>query len=91
MPVRSRLVAMREEIKVESYSGYRLAERPKNFTWRGEKYEILEIKRQWIEERGQSRKRYFEVLTCPSQGETGGVQTRLISYDEKTHRWFIER
>ena len=82
---------MREQIEVESYSGYRLAEKPKNFTWRGEKYEILEIKRQWIEEREGERRRYFEILTSPLHRETRDVEIHLISYDEKTAQWFIER
>lgn len=82
---------MKEEIEVVSYSGYRFAEKPKNFIWQDKKYEILEIKRRWVEEQRQSRKRYFEVLACLQGDTASGVNTFVISYDEQVDRWFIER
>ncbi len=72
-----------EKIKVIAYSGYRGEETPRTILLRGERIEVIEILKQWIEERSDDRttKRFYQI-----KGEDGVV--RRIYYDEKATEWF---
>jgi hypothetical protein len=54
-----------ELINVECYGGYRANEAPRAFTWRGKRYQVLEIRDRWYEG-GISRRSvkldYYKVL-----------------------------
>jgi hypothetical protein len=74
---------MSELIDVESYSGYKTAEKPRSFTWRGRRMEILHIERAWREERGGEYKTFFEIIA-------EDAQKYVISYNETSDEWFLE-
>lgn len=54
-----------ELIQVECYTGYKANETPRAFTWKGERYRIVEIRDRWYEG-GISRRSvkldYYKVL-----------------------------
>jgi hypothetical protein len=72
-----------EKIEVIAYSGYQGEESPRTILLHGERIEVMEILRQWIEERSEdrSRRRFFKI-----KGSDGGFHT--IYYDEKLTEWF---
>jgi hypothetical protein len=71
-----------EKIEVIAYSGYRGEETPRTILFRDERIEVIEILKQWIEERSEdrSRKRFFKI-----KGSDG--DTHKIYYDEKIMEW----
>jgi hypothetical protein len=71
-----------EKINVIAYSGYRGEETPRTILFRDERIEVIEILKQWIEERSddRSRKRFFEI-----RGSDGNIHK--IYYDEKIMEW----
>jgi hypothetical protein len=72
-----------ERIEVIAYSGHRGEETPRKLFFSGERIEVIEVMKQWIEERSddRSRKRFYQV-----KGSDG--TTHLIYYDEKVMEWF---
>ncbi len=74
---------MPEKISVSSYSGYRGDESPRAFSIRGERIEVIEIMKMWLEEDRETkkRKRFFTV-----KGSDGFIHK--IFYDEETAEWF---
>jgi nucleoside-triphosphatase len=72
-----------EKIEVIAYSGYRDEEAPRTILFHGERIEVIEILKRWIEEISEvrSRKRFFKI-----KGSDGAVY--LIYYDEKVMGWF---
>jgi hypothetical protein len=73
---------LEEKIKVIAYSGYREEEIPRTILSHGERIEVIEILKRWIEERSEdrSRKRFFKIT-----GSDRAVH--LIYYDEKVMEW----
>jgi len=67
-----------ENIYVECYSGYKYADRPEAFVWKGKRYRIKNILKRWREEQDE----FFIV-----EVEEGGKHT--ISYNEKEDRWSL--
>lgn len=74
---------MSELIEVESYSGSKIADKPRSFTWRGKRMEILRIERTWREEREGDYKTFFEIIA-------EDAQKYMISYNETADQWFLE-
>lgn len=74
-----------EEITVAAYSGYRAEETPRELILHGNKVEVVEVLKAWIEEGAESRslKRFFEV-----KGNDGFIHK--IHYDEDKRKWFCE-
>jgi hypothetical protein len=74
-----------EQIRVESYSGFKAAESPRSFEYKGHVYKVSKIEKTWFEENVKegTRKVHFRVI----------VEDRLceISYDPKSDIWFLER
>jgi hypothetical protein len=72
-----------ERIEVIAYSGYRGEETPRTILFRGERIEVIEILKQWFEERldDRSRKRAYQI-----KGSDGALHR--IYYDEKAMEWF---
>ena len=72
-----------ERIEVIAYSGYRSEETPRTILLNGIRIEVVEILRQWVEERSDKRKtrRFYQI-----QGADGVLYT--ICYDEKSMEWF---
>ncbi|MGA2516801.1 MAG: hypothetical protein ABSG44_09635 [Thermodesulfobacteriota bacterium] len=72
-----------ERIKVIAYSGYRGEETPRTILLNGKRIEVVEILRQWVEEKTDNRKtrRFYQI-----QGSDGNLYT--IYYDEKSMQWF---
>jgi hypothetical protein len=72
-----------EKIEVIAYSGYRGEETPRTILLHGERIEVFEILRQWIEEKSgdRARKRFYQV-----KGSDGNLY--MIYYDEKAMEWF---
>jgi len=72
-----------EKIEVTAYSGYRGEETPRTIFLHGKTIEVIEILRQWIEERSddRARKRFYQV-----KGSDGKLHR--IYYDEKMMGWF---
>ena len=72
-----------EKIEVIAYSGYRGEETPRIISLRGQRIEVIEILKRWIEEESDDRttKRFYEI-----KGNDGVV--RRIYYNEKTMEWF---
>ncbi len=64
------------EIKVSCYSGRTYAERPKSFLWKGTKYKVEEVEKEWRE----PGRKFFRVTT------DGGKLFELC-YDEAEDRW----
>ena len=72
-----------EKIEVIAYSGYRGEETPRTILLHGERIEVFEILRQWIEEKSgdRARKRFYQV-----KGSDGNLY--MIYSDEKAMEWF---
>jgi len=72
-------------VQVESYAGYRRAERPLSFTFQGGKFMVDEVERSWVEEEADLRAhwRIFIVRTRE------GARFKL-SYSERTDTWWLE-
>jgi hypothetical protein len=71
------------KIKVIAYSGYRGEEAPRTILLRGERIEVIEVLKQWIEEGLEDRatKRFYQI-----KGDDGVLYR--IYYDEKAMEWF---
>ena len=72
-----------EGIEVIAYSGHRGEETPRTILFRWKRIEVIEILKQWIEERFGSRntRRFYQV-----KGSDGNLYT--IYYDEESMEWF---
>jgi hypothetical protein len=72
-----------EKIEVIAYSGYRGEETPRTILHHGERIEVIEILRHWIEERSddRARKRFYQI-----KGSNGDLHR--IYYDEKAMEWY---
>ena len=72
-----------EKIEVIAYSGYRGEETPKTILLRGERIDVIEVLKQWIEERSDDRatKRFYQI-----KGDDGVLYK--IYHDEKAMEWF---
>ena len=72
-----------ERIKVIAYSGYRGEETPRTILLNEKRIDVVEILRQWVEERSDNRKtrRFYQV-----RGSDENLYT--ICYDEKSMEWF---
>ncbi len=72
-----------EKIEVNAYSGYRGEETPRTILLHGERIEVTEILKRWIEERfeDRSRKRFFRI-------KTSDRAVYVIYYDEEVKEWF---
>ncbi len=72
-------------VQVESYSGYRGAERPISFLFQGRRFMVDEVERSWVEDEADLRahKRIFIVTT------RDGARFKL-SYSERTDTWWLE-
>jgi len=72
-----------EKIRVIAYSGYRGEETPRTILLHGERIEVFEILRQWIEEKSgdRAKKRFYQV-----KGSDGNLY--MIYFDEKAMEWF---
>lgn len=66
-------------LKVECYSGHTFAERPTAFVWRGHRYQVERVVKQWRSPRGPG----FRLCT------SGGGQFELI-YDEVQDEWSLK-
>jgi len=67
------------KISVETYSGYKVAERPLAFTWKDRRIECKEVEDRWYGEDHE----YFKI--------TGGdKRTYILRYDRKNDVWEIE-
>lgn len=77
------MVRSEERIEVIAYSGHRGEETPRRLLFSGEKIEVIEVMKQWIEERSgdRSRKRFYQV-----KGSDGAIH--ILYYDEKIMEWF---
>jgi len=76
-----------EEIRVESYSGYKVEESPRAFTYLGKRYEISEILDRWYEagvDPAALRHDYFKV-------KTAGGEIFLIRYTPRFQSWTLCR
>ncbi len=73
-----------EKIGVIAYSGYRGEETPRTILFRRKRIEVIEILKQWLEERSDDReiRRFYHV-----KGRDGDLYT--IYYDEKSMEWFL--
>ncbi len=72
-----------EKVEVIAYSGYRGEETPRVVLLHGERIEVTEILKRWIEERSEdrSRKRFFKI-------KTNDRRVDVIYYDEEVKDWF---
>ncbi len=72
-----------EKIEVIGYSGYREEETPRTIVLHGERIEVTEILKRWIEERSEdrSRKRFFKI-------KASDRAVYVIYYDEEVKEWF---
>jgi hypothetical protein len=72
------------EIRVMAYAGYKGEESPRSFILEGEKIDVTEILRMWVEEdvRDRTRKRCFSA-------KGGNGCHYLISYDEQSGKWSV--
>ncbi len=70
---------MRETIRVECYSGHTYAQRPRAFTWRGQRYQVEAVERTWRTPQGSC----FLVRTQESS-------VFELVYDEQKDAWFLE-
>jgi hypothetical protein len=71
------------KIEVIAYSGCRGEETPRTILFRWKRIEVIEILKQWIEERFDNRniRRFYQV-----KGSDGNLYT--IYHDEKSMEWF---
>ena len=65
-------------IKVNCYSGYTYAERPRSFLWQGTEHEVQEIEREWLE----PGERHFQV-------RTRGNKLFKLCYNEAGKQWSL--
>ncbi len=72
-----------ERIEVIAYSGHRGEETPRKLLSSGEAVEVVEVMKQWIEERSDDRstKRFYQI-----KGSNGAIH--ILYYDEKSMEWF---
>jgi hypothetical protein len=72
-----------KRVEVIAYSGYRGEETPRTILLNWKRIEVVEILRQWVEERSFDRKtrRFYQI-----RGSDGDLYT--IYYDEKSMGWF---
>ena len=72
-----------ERIEVIAYSGYRGEQTPRTILLHRKRIEVIEILKQWIEEKPDNRemKRFYQV-----KGNDGNLH--VIYYDEKSMEWF---
>ncbi|MBC7249418.1 MAG: hypothetical protein H5T62_03970 [Anaerolineae bacterium] len=68
---------MPESVEVECYSGHTYAQRPRAFTWRGQRYQVEAVERTWRTPQGL----HFRVRTDKLRAE--------LVYDETQHRWSL--
>jgi hypothetical protein len=73
-----------KRLTVVSYSGYKGEEEPRSFFLEGDRIEVLDILKRWMEEAesGRSRRRVFVV-----KGSDGYVHTLWL--DEGADEWFL--
>jgi len=64
--------------KVNCYSGYTYAERPKSFLWQGIEYEVEKIASNWQE----PGKKYFKIITRDNKLFT-------LCYNEIDKEWSL--
>jgi hypothetical protein len=76
--------ASEERIEVIAYSGYRGEETPRTVLYRWKRIEVIEILKQWLEERSDDReiRRFYQI-----KGNDGHLYK--IFYDEKSMEWFL--
>lgn len=67
------------KITVETYNGYKGAERPVAFTWKKRRIECKDIKDRWYGEHYE----YFKVAGSDNR-------TYILRYDKKEDLWEIE-
>lgn len=70
---------MPESVEVECYSGHTYAQRPRAFTWRGQRYQVEAVERTWRTPQGLC----FLVRTSE------GSVFELV-YNEHEDVWFLE-
>ncbi len=69
------------KVRVNTYSGYRDAEKPRSFTVNDKDFQIDKILDTWIEETlDRTRSRYFKVLTA-------GGSVHTLARDETSGEW----
>ena len=68
-----------QRAKVECYSGHRYGERPRAFTWRGQRHRVQAVRREWRTPQGLS----FQVVT--DEGED-----YLLFYWEEADLWWVK-
>lgn len=73
-----------KKIEVIAYSGHKEEESPRAFFIDGEKIEVIEVLKMWIEEglEDKGRKRFFKVKASDGYFYT-------LFYDEKLSEWFL--
>ncbi|MDY6918104.1 MAG: DUF6504 family protein [Chloroflexota bacterium] len=67
-----------ESVSVTCYSGRDYPDRPTSFVWRGRKYEVKLVEKEWLE----PGERHFTVRTRDDR-------TFMISYRRKEDRWSL--
>jgi aminotransferase len=67
-------------LQVECYSGHTFAQRPTAFVWRGRRYQVEHVLKQWRSPQGPG----FQLVT------SGGEPFELI-YDETHDRWSLKQ
>lgn len=78
------------EVTVEAYSGYRYGERPRAFTWRGRRYQVLSVERRWRTPQGLGFVVTAALQTgdCDLAADNGLSSERWeLVYDEVRDRW----
>ncbi len=70
-------------IEVLAYAGHRDEEEPRSFLLDGEKIQIEQIDKRWLEEGpDRGRKRFFKVRARDGFSYT-------LFYDEESHGWYL--
>jgi hypothetical protein len=67
-----------EPVSVTCYSGRTYAERPTSFVWRGRKYVVKQVEKEWLE----PGERSFTVKTKDGS-------TFMLSHNQKTDAWTL--
>lgn len=70
---------MEERVDVECYSGYKYAQEPRAFTWRGRRYAVQAVEGAWLAPEGP----HFLVKT-----EDGGAYE--LAYDDAEDEWSLK-
>ncbi|MCR4407394.1 MAG: DUF6504 family protein [Anaerolineae bacterium] len=70
---------MQEPVEVECYSGHTYAQRPRAFTWRGQRYQVEAVERTWRTPQGL----HFRVRTPEDS-------VFELVYNEHEDVWFLE-